>query len=344
MSESVPVKISRNFMTYADSFGLTDRRTSNDLLAGEPISLEPRPEQSTRSRLLARAWRPFVLLIDFSGNPFMALPCRVRNLSLTFTTFLLCVGLNASRLTAQQTATAPEQSSSQTQTQKSEQSPQPAQLPPKEQPGVKAPGKTPQGEDKRAYGVLPNYRTAEMSESTTPLTSKQKLRIAAKDSFDYPLVLLGAAYAGLYQLENTHPSFGQGMAGYARRLGTSYGDQAIGNLFSEGFMPIVFREDPRYFRLAEGTKTHRTFYALSRIFVTKTDAGNPSFNYSEVVGNGISTGIGLSYYPDARNVSSYMQNWGIALATDASSQVLKEFWPDVKRWWYGRRHKGEPTS
>ena len=273
----------------------------------------------------------------------MALSHRVRKLSLSCTTFLLCVAFTASQLIAQQTATPPEQPSSQTQTQQNEQPPQPGQLPPKEEPGVKAPGKTAQGEDKRAYGVLPNYRTAEMSASTTPLTPKQKLRIATKDSFDYPLVLLGAAYAGFYQLQNTHPQFGQGLKGYASRFGTSYADQAIGNMLTEGFMPIVFREDPRYFRLADGTKTHRTLYALSRIFVTRTDAGNTSFNFAEVIGNGMGAGIGLAYYSDDRNVGDYMQNWGIALGTDAGSQVLKEFWPDVKRWWYARHHKGEPT-
>ena len=223
------------------------------------------------------------------------------------------------------------------------QPPQPGQLPAKQQPGVVAPGKTPEGEDKRVFGVLPNYRTAEMSAEVQPLTPTQKLRIAAKDSFDYPLYLLGGAYAGLYQLQNNHPEFGQGLKGYARRFGTSYADQAIGNLMTEGFMPILLHEDPRYFRKAEGSKMSRTGYALTRIFVTRTDSGQTSFNYAEVIGNGIAAGIGLSYYPDNRDVRDYMQNWGVELATDATSQVLKEFWPDVKRWWHVRHHKDEPN-
>ncbi len=221
---------------------------------------------------------------------------------------------------------------------------QPGQLPPKEQPGVKAPGKTAQGEDKRIFGVLPNYRTAEKSAEVKPLTSKQKLRIAVKDSFDYPLVILSAAYAGLYQLENNHPEFGQGTKGYLDRLGTSYSDQVVGNMMTEGFMPILLHEDPRYFRQAVGTKKSRTSYALTRIFVTRTDTGRKSFNYAEVLGNGVAAGIGLSYYPDNRDVRDYMQNWGIQLATDATSQVLKEFWPDVKRWWYVRHHPEEQAS
>jgi hypothetical protein len=212
-------------------------------------------------------------------------------------------------------------------------------VPPAEEPGVKAQGKTAQGEDKRIFGVLPNYRTAELSEAVQPLTAKQKLRIATKDSFDYPLIFVGAGYAGLYQLENNHPEFGQGLKGYLHRFGTSYADQVIGNYMTEGLMPVILHEDPRYFRKAEGTKKSRTWYALTRIVVTRTDSGKASFNFAEVGGNGIAAGIGLAYYPDSRNVSDYLENWGTQLLTDATSQVLKEFWPDVKRWWYVRHHK-----
>lgn len=222
--------------------------------------------------------------------------------------------------------------------------PQPGQLPPKEVPGEPAPGKTREGEDKRILGVLPNYRTAEMNAAAHPLTPKQKLRIAFKDSFDYPLIILASAYAGLYQLEDTHPQFGQGTAGYFRRLGTSYADQADGNMLTEGFLPVLLKEDPRYFRMAEGSKTKRTLYALSRIVITHTDAGKTSFNWSEILGNGMAAGIGLAYYSDNRNVPDFMQNWGTELATDAASQVVKEFWPDIKRWYYLRHHKNNVNS
>ena len=41
----------------------------------------------------------------------------------------------------------------------------------------------------RVFGVLPNYRTADASQEGTVLTAGQKLNIASKDSFDYPLVM-----------------------------------------------------------------------------------------------------------------------------------------------------------
>ena len=204
---------------------------------------------------------------------------------------------------------------------------------------MNAPGKTSQGEDKRIFGVLPNYRTAEMSAQYQPISDGHKIKIALKDSFDYPLIFVAAGYAGIYQADNQHPEFGQGIKGYGRRFGTGYADQVIGNMMTEGFMPIVFREDPRYFRMGEGKFSTRLWYALNRIFVTKTDSGATTFNFAEIVGNGIGAGIGLSYYPDSRDFGDYAQNWWTACGTDAASQVLKEFWPDVKRWWYNKHHR-----
>jgi hypothetical protein len=197
--------------------------------------------------------------------------------------------------------------------------------------------------DKRVFGVLPNYRTANLTAEFHPITAKQKMTIAMKDSFDYPLAFLGGAYAGLYQLEDSHPQFGQGLKGYFRRFGTSYADQVIGNMFTEGLLPIAFHEDPRYFRLGEGKKSHRFNYALTRIFITKTDTGATSFNYAEVVGNGTATLIGWSYYTDTRDPKDYFQAFGTQLATDAISQVLKEFWPDIKRR-YLHRNKSSASN
>ena len=194
--------------------------------------------------------------------------------------------------------------------------------------------------DKRVLGVLPNYRTANETAVYTPITVKQKFTIASKDSFDYPLLLLGGAIAGIGQLTNDNPSFGQGMAGYARRFGTSYGDQAIGNMMTEAIFPAFLHEDPRYFRRGYGSKWSRTFYAASRVFVTRTDAGNWRFNYSEVFGNAAAVAISNSYYPDNRRVSANVEKLGQQIGIDAFSQVLKEFWPDIKHKFF-QRHKDE---
>jgi hypothetical protein len=197
-------------------------------------------------------------------------------------------------------------------------------------------------EDKRIFGVLPNNRTTEASIPFTPITAKQKMTIAVKDSFDYPVYPTAGLFAALYQLENQNPSFGQGMAGYAKRFATAYGDQMIGNMMTEGIVPSLLHQDPRYFRvdpaLGYGIK-RRAWLAVKQIVVVRTDSDHRTFNFSEWGGNALATAISNAYYPDTRDVSDNVQKWLIAVATDAFSNVLKEFWPDVKKKLH--RHKDD---
>ena len=186
-------------------------------------------------------------------------------------------------------------------------------------------------EDKRVFGVLPNNRTTEAELPFARISAGRKMTIAAKDSFDWPVFPTAALFATLYQLEDQNPSFGQGMQGYAKRFAGAYGDQMIGNMMTEGIVPALLHEDPRYFRLGRGPMRHRLGYALTRIFVTRMDSGRNSFNFAEVLGNSAAVAVSNAWYPDTRTASDNAEKLAIQLATDAFSNVLKEIWPDVKR-------------
>jgi hypothetical protein len=197
--------------------------------------------------------------------------------------------------------------------------------------------------DKRVLGVLPNYRTINETGTYEPIDTKHKLIIASKDSFDYPLVILGGVFAGISQMADSDHSYGQGMQGFAKRLAANYADQAIGNMMTEGFFPAMLHEDPRYRRIgpSRGTVKYRTWYAFSRIFVTRTDSGGTRFNYSEWGGNATGVAISNLYHPDERNWSDNATKLLEQCATDGLSQILKEFWPDIKHKFF---HKGPPAS
>jgi len=192
--------------------------------------------------------------------------------------------------------------------------------------------------DKRVFGVLPNYRTANSNQPYTPLTIGQKFHIGLKDSTDYPVFPLAAGFAALYQLDDQHPRYGQGMVGYAKRFGSALADQDIGNMMTESIMPVLFHEDPRYFRRGYGSKWGRAWYAATRVFVNPNDHGKMTVNFAELVGNGISAEIGNFYYPGERKPMDNIQRWYTSIATDSFSQVLKEFWPDIKRKYF-KRHQ-----
>ena len=192
-------------------------------------------------------------------------------------------------------------------------------------------------QDKRAYGVLANYRTAEESGPYTPLTVKQKFTIARKDTTDGPAYILAGFFSGISQLNNSNPSFGQGLKGYSRRYASSIADQDIGNFLTEGAIPSLLHQDPRYFRRGHGSVMSRILYAASRSAVAKNDKGNWTFNASEFLGNGIVASIGNAYYPDDVGFKPTMQRMFTQIGTDSISQILKEFWPDVKLRFFQKR-------
>jgi hypothetical protein len=201
--------------------------------------------------------------------------------------------------------------------------------------------------DKRVFGVIPNNRTTSGSVPYAPISAKHKVVIALKDSFDWPSYLTGSLFAGLYQLENSNPSFGQGTAGYFRRLGTASADQVIGNMMTEGFIPAATHQDPRYFMLGPGggTRGRRLWHALISTTVAPMDSGHKTFNFSEWGGNAIGAAISNAYYPDSRTASQNVEKLLISVGTDTFSNVMKEFWPDVKQWWQHKHgHAVEPAA
>ncbi|HKE25906.1 MAG TPA: hypothetical protein VKB88_26300 [Bryobacteraceae bacterium] len=186
-------------------------------------------------------------------------------------------------------------------------------------------------EDKRILWIFTNHRTTDDAADLAKLTPNGKFAIAWGDATDRAIFAQTAFISGLGQATNANPSFGQGVAGYAKRFGTTYGDFAIENLTTEGIFPALLHQDPRYFRRREGTARSRLGYAMSRLFITRTDSGTNQFNFSEIGGAAVSLGISNAYYPDGRSVGNNLQRYAVQLGFDAASNVLKEFWPDLKR-------------
>ncbi len=198
-----------------------------------------------------------------------------------------------------------------------------------------------QGESKRLFGIVPNYRTSPSLTDYEPLSVKEKFKLTAQDAFDRGTVILAAAFAGESQLANSDRSFGQGAAGFGRYFGTSYADFVIGDYMTEAIFPSLLRQDPRYFRKSNGSGLTRLGYAVSQIFVTHKDSGGAQFNYSEVLGNSAAVAISNAYYPDGRSASDSSSRLAMQLGVDAASNVLKEFWPDIARK-FSRKHNPQP--
>jgi hypothetical protein len=184
-----------------------------------------------------------------------------------------------------------------------------------------------QAPSKHVFWIIPNFRTSPTLKEYKPVSTKEKFNIATQDTFDRGTVALAAAFAGQGQLTNSNRSFGQGVDGYAHYFATSYADLTIGNYMTEGIYPTFLHQDPRYFRRGSGTKWSRLGHAVGQIFWTHSDSGAGQFNYSEILGNSTAVAISQAYYPENRNVSDALIKLATQLGVDATSNIMKEFWP-----------------
>jgi hypothetical protein len=183
----------------------------------------------------------------------------------------------------------------------------------------------------RMFWVIPNFAAVSADTQLPPMDTREKFALATQDSVDYSSFVWAGMLAGQSMALRSYPELHNGLAGYSRYYWRAFADQASGSFFTEAIVPAITHEDPRYFTLGHGGFFRRAAYALSRVVVTKTDSGGRSFNYSEVVGNGMEAGLANFYYPpEERSLRNTAVNWVSQLEAASLNNIIREFWPDIR--------------
>ncbi len=186
-------------------------------------------------------------------------------------------------------------------------------------------------EKQRVLGIIPSFNVSYRDDAVS-LAGWQKIRLAFRTSIDP--VTFGAAFlvAGYHEALND-VGFGWGIKGYGQRAGAAYLDTFDSNMIGNGILPALLHQDPRYFRLGRGTKTHRILYATAAAFICKHDnTGRWEPNYSNVLGNIAAGAISNLYYPGNNSgVGLTISNGLIVTAEGAFGAMFQEFWPDISR-------------
>ena len=199
----------------------------------------------------------------------------------------------------------------------------------------------------RLFYALPNFLSLENTGKLPPLTTKQKFAVVARGSFDYIEYPWYGLLSAINQAEDSEPAYGQGWGAYGKRYVTSFADGTIENFITSAVLPSILHQDPRFYHSENGGFAHKAGYAVSRIFVTRTDSGGSQFNYSEIVGSALSAGIstysyhprstilsspsGPRFIPSDRTLANAASVWGSQVGFDTVTIVVREFWPDIHR-------------
>jgi hypothetical protein len=206
-----------------------------------------------------------------------------------------------------------------------------------------SPGQTRQNEQKdeaqRMLGVIPQLGVTNQKHPA-PLTQRQKFQLFYRTAFDPVQFGLAGLQAGISQATDSFPRNGQGAAGYGKRYAAAFADQVSSNFFGNFAYPVLLKQDPRYFRLGEGSFKRRFGYALAQEFVGHKDGGRETFNWPTAFGILTAGSISNAYYPSAdRGFGLTMSRAGISLVYGSLGGLGSEFWPDIAR--KLRRHKEE---
>ncbi len=162
--------------------------------------------------------------------------------------------------------------------------------------------------------------------------TKDKFLLFADNAID-PMLILSAAFdAGIDHASNRDPTFGQGGLGYTKRLGASYADWTSSAFFKNFAYPVIFSEDPRYYRLGQGPAGRRVLHAAGHLFITHRSDGTHTFNSSEWLGTASAAAVSNFWHPgNSPGAGDMARRAAVEFGFDVGFDVLREFWPDIAR-------------
>lgn len=180
-------------------------------------------------------------------------------------------------------------------------------------------------EKQRVLGVFPNFYVS-YTPDPVPLDPKQKFELAARTLIDPVNFVLNGVVAGIQQADNTY-NWGQGAQAYGKRYAAAYGTFLNGTVIGSAILPILLKQDPRYFYKGTGSAASRLGYAVATSVICKGDNHHWQVNYSAILGGLAAGGISNFYYPAPNRAGIGLTFEGAAIGTGmaAVTNVLQEF-------------------
>jgi len=180
-------------------------------------------------------------------------------------------------------------------------------------------------------GVIPNFGTTSR-QNAPPLSPGGKFHLFLKSAFDPVEIAVVGLQAGFSQMEDEFPEYGQGAAGYGKRYGATLADEVSSDFFTGYFYSALLKEDPRYFRLGEGSIKYRLLYSLVQEVDCRRDDGTRGVAWENIFGVLTSGSLSNAYYPPAeRGFGLTMSRSAIAVGYGTLGSVVDEFYPDISR-------------
>jgi len=183
------------------------------------------------------------------------------------------------------------------------------------------------------FFVIPSYNVAYQNQP--PLTPHEKFMEVVHDTYD-PIGLSAGAVEVLVLEHNSkdgYCSYGNNWSGFGKCYASALADGNISGFVGDYLLPAWWHQDPRYFRLGEGSVPSRVLYTLTRVFVTRSDrTGQPVFDSSQLAGSVFAGAVSNLYYAKSdRGFGLTASRIGIDLLGTEIFNLEAEFWPDLRK-------------
>jgi hypothetical protein len=180
-------------------------------------------------------------------------------------------------------------------------------------------------ETQRVLGFFPNFYVSYVSDPM-PLTPKQKYQLALHTLIDPVSFVLNGVTAAAEQADNIY-DWGQGAQGYAKRYAAAYGTFLTSDMLGNAVLPVLFKQDPRYFYKGTGSVRSRILYAIANTVICKGDNHHWQPAYAGILGGLTATEISNVYYPSSNRTGPRLlfEGTAIGLGTSAIQNVIQEF-------------------
>ena len=165
-----------------------------------------------------------------------------------------------------------------------------------------------------------------------PLSPRCKFDLFLKQTYS-PYTFASAGFQAVWaDATGRWPHYGVGAQGLAKRFGATLADTESRRFIQTFALSTLLHQDTRYFPSNKRSFIARGWYALTRVAVTKNDNGYGTFNSSEFLGTLFTSSLQNAYYPRPdRTLGDTLNRFAGALSSDAISDLLREFTPDMKR-------------
>jgi hypothetical protein len=180
----------------------------------------------------------------------------------------------------------------------------------------------------------PGSAQQDPAQATKPPSTTEKWHFFIEETATPFTLVASGVNAAVSEATRSDPQYGVGGVALTKRFGAAVGDNITQNFFSDFVLASALHEDTRYIRKGPSHGFWSRFsYAVSRAFVTRTDAGERTTNWANLLGCGLQAGLSNAYYPPPSQTGRATAiNWANSVAGSGFGNLFPEFLPDFKKW------------